>query len=382
VAASTTTPNGGGFQLNHVTGTISDTLVIESDALGSGSGGGAGRVIGESVVTISDSVFARNSAVQFGGALYFAGSDVDVTGGAFLHNSVTGFGSALFVTGQENFPTAAQDLDAFGAVSSVLFADNSGGNGDAEVWDDDSDTATRFYNDVRYNSNTFWPAGTAYGNSIAGTHTAASLNGLVVNRANFPDTDKSQNGNSAAGAQPVVAFVRAVPPTRIAAVAAGDTAGSTQSFAGLAWTGGSATFDGNPVTGNADLIEVGNGTHTLAVGATQAQDQVAAGPVPAATLTASPSSISSGQSSTLTWATTAGTDVVGALDQGLDAPASNDGSEAVTPPATTDYTFLAVTRQGGAAVTATVLVDEVPLDSIFEDGFESGNTGAWSDEVP
>jgi len=40
------------------------------------------------------------------------------------------------------------------------------------------------------------------------------------------------------------------------------------------------------------------------------------------------------------------------------------------------------TEEGGALATETIYVDEMPPGDIFADGFESGNTSAWSAAVP
>jgi len=40
------------------------------------------------------------------------------------------------------------------------------------------------------------------------------------------------------------------------------------------------------------------------------------------------------------------------------------------------------TEEGGALATETIFVDEMPPSDVFSDGFESGNTSAWSAAVP
>lgn len=77
---------------------------------------------------------------------------------------------------------------------------------------------------------------------------------------------------------------------------------------------------------------------------------------PTATLTASPSAINSGQSSTLSWATTEATTV--GIDQGIGGLPTS-GSTVVTPAATTTYTLTATGPSGvtTASVTVTVAAD-------------------------
>ena len=78
-------------------------------------------------------------------------------------------------------------------------------------------------------------------------------------------------------------------------------------------------------------------------------------PVPTVTLTASPSSITPGQSATLTWATTNATSTT--IDNGVGAvqPVSG-GSVTVTPSSTTTYTITASGSGGTATAQATVTV--------------------------
>lgn len=75
--------------------------------------------------------------------------------------------------------------------------------------------------------------------------------------------------------------------------------------------------------------------------------------VPAATLTASPFSITQGQSSMLTWTTAGATSV--SIDQGVGVVASS-GTIAVAPAATTAYTLTATGAGGSATATSLVTV--------------------------
>lgn len=389
VSSLSAIPNGGAFELFHVNATISDTLVLRSDALGTGSGGGGGRIISESLATLTNVTFAKNSAVQYGGALYLAGADVDITGGAFLANEISpgvpetvnqSYGAALFVTGLDDFPTAGVPQNAAGNVSGVLFAENVG----LPILDIDQDIAGKSYNAVTYNGNTFHSTSftdgaggfLVYWDTFSGGQLNSSgLNALFINRTHVPDTDKSTVANSFSAAAPISLALRAVPPAKIAVTASGDPLTDTESFAGYAWSGGSATFDGSPVGGNAGRTAVGIGNHTLQVSTQSANDAVATGPVPSATLVASPGAIAGGGSSNLTFSTVAGSELVGALDQGLPAPTTADGVQSVSPVASTTYMFLGITQQGAGKATATVLVDETP--PFFADGFDLGDTSAW-----
>src|SRR6185295_6952130 len=80
----------------------------------------------------------------------------------------------------------------------------------------------------------------------------------------------------------------------------------------------------------------------------------AQGPVPpTATFSASPTSISSGQSATLTWNATNATTI--AINQGIGTVAAS-GTRSVSPTATTTYTLTATNSAGSTTATATVTV--------------------------
>jgi hypothetical protein len=76
-------------------------------------------------------------------------------------------------------------------------------------------------------------------------------------------------------------------------------------------------------------------------------------PAPTVALSASPSAITAGGSSTLTWTSTNATSVT--IDQAIGAVPAN-GSRAVSPAGTTTYTITATNSSGSATATATVTV--------------------------
>jgi len=84
---------------------------------------------------------------------------------------------------------------------------------------------------------------------------------------------------------------------------------------------------------------------------------VPAAPAPTVTVGASPGTITSGQSTTLTWSTTNATNVT--IDHGV-GTVSTSGSIAVSPAATTTYTVTASGSGGTATATATVTVNAPP----------------------
>jgi hypothetical protein len=224
--------------------------------------------------------------------------------------------------------------------------------------------------------------------------TSSELNSLVVDRdSSTPNncnpgsppecTDKSQVANSTVGSEPTTGRLLAVPPSIIDEVAEGDAATATESFLGYAWSGSSATLDGQNLSSRTGLVEDADiGTHTLRVDGQNAVDQVANGVEPFAVLTAIPSEITAGQSSTLQWQTLVGTFLDSGIDWGVDTASAAGGSRSVSPPHTRTYRLIVATEQGGAPAEATVYVDDDAPETVFEDGFESGTTSAWSSVVP
>ena len=96
-----------------------------------------------------------------------------------------------------------------------------------------------------------------------------------------------------------------------------------------------------------------NGTTTAA-----ATIAVQANP-PTAKLTAAPTTITAGNSATLTWSTTNATSV--SIDNGIGTVAAS-GSTTVSPTSTTTYTLTATGSNGTATATATVTVQAVDAD--------------------
>ena len=114
------------------------------------------------------------------------------------------------------------------------------------------------------------------------------------------------------------------------------------SYLGYAWSGGSATLDGQAVSGNAGMSSAGPGTHTLSVGGTDFTASISQAPIPAAAFTASGSS-----PVTLNWSVTGGAFLDAAIDHGVTIPSSSSGSVQVSPPVDTDYWLYVITQEGG-----------------------------------
>ena len=377
---------GGALNLTHVDLDLQDSLFMNCDATGTNGEGGAVRILTDSLASISNTTFAKNSAERFGGAIEILGSEASVDQCTFIENDVSpgfvepdsqSFGAAIYSAPLLNL-FGSFDIEVEGTVSNSLFSNNVG----LDIWD--KDQAAGPINDLRYNSNTFFNdsyGDLVYRDNIQGPAVdAAGLNALVVTRnGGVPSTDKSQTNNSQLGTPAVIGAILAVPP-QIHANAASGESGPTLSYVGFAWSGGSATLDGNSVSGNTGLQTALVGTHTLNVSGQTFQDSLTSGAVPAITLSATPVAISSGQSSTLSWSTN-GNFLDFGMDQSLNVSGAS-GSTIVSPTASTTYTACLINQQGGDVESVRVFVDEPAGDSLFSDGFESGSFSAWDASVP
>jgi hypothetical protein len=370
---------GGGGQFDLTDLAFEDSLVIQSNAVDSGSSGGALRIITESVATILRSAFARNSAALFGGALHVQGADVEIADSLLVENQVgsDNYGAAFFSAPLEGH--YGTDLDVTGEVHDSVISNTSFLG--MPIFDDDRQPTP--INDVRYNDNSIYErqnGNPVYWEALVGIQTVSQLNSLVVNRAGGPSTDKSQSPNTNPSTAPVVGDILAVPPVVIPVTAVGDAATSTESHLVYAWSGGSATLDGGSVTGNAGSAVSDVGLHTLRVAGQDFTATVIQGVAPAAQLFAVPQGISSGETSTLQWSTPAGTFVDASIDQGVTIDPLPSGQVVVAPTVTTTYRLVVMTEEGSVMAEVTVWVDEEP-GLLFRDGFESGNVGAWSRAV-
>ncbi len=378
IQSTTGTGVGGGAMFDLAAVDVDDTLFLNSEAVGSDSHGGAFRAIGQSLVNVGGATLAGNEAERFGGAVYVQGVEAHFDNCALLENTNGGglYGAALF-----GAPDESTGVSVTGSVSNSVVS-NTADRGLLIFDDDRQGSVSTPYNDLRYNGNTIFDRAAGaqvYQDPLAGgPKTAIELNGLVINRTGgTPSTDKSLTNNSNPGSAPKVASIAAAPRVILAQAAAGDPAGATAAFVGYAWTGGSATLDGSPVSGFTGLAQVGVGTHVLNVGGVQDSAVVGVGATPAASLTAVPIAITSGQQAQLQWVTTSGTYVDVVLDHGVSINPGPTGAVTVAPTVTTTYRLFVLTEEGGATAEVTVWVDEFP-GLIFTDGFESGTTNAWN----
>ncbi|HEV7485820.1 MAG TPA: hypothetical protein VGQ65_09060 [Thermoanaerobaculia bacterium] len=137
-----------------------------------------------------------------------------------------------------------------------------------------------------------------------------------------------------------------------------------------------------PANGSATVNPTSTTTYTLSAFTTanaspptkQVTVTVGAAP-PTATFSAAPTSITAGQSSTLTWTSTNATSV--SIDNGVGSQALN-GSVSVSPASTTTYTLTASGPGGPTTKTATVTVTQPPPTATFSASPTSINAGQSS----
>lgn len=363
---------------------MQDSLIIDCDALGAGPGasGGGIAVLYQSAANITDTSFAGNTALTYGAGLFVQGSEINLSGCTIAENEISpgvaesadeSYGAGLFTA-----PDTGRGNAVTGTVESCTISNNIG----MQVFDDDRHAGP--INDVRYNSNTFYSThfgNHIYNNAITAKQNANGLNTLEVVRSGAPNTFKSQVDNTQPGTAPIAGALLAVPPQALATNAPGDPAPPTDTWLGYAWSGDTATLDGAEVSGNTGVSAATVGNHELLVGSTPFTATTANGALQWATLIADPEYIQSGETTNLFWATPAGAFLDCDIDQGVSITPATSGSVEVS--ATLDRTFrlTTVTEEGGVATSATVVIGIAPVP-IFVDGFESGDTSAWSLPVP
>jgi hypothetical protein len=352
---------GGGLTVDLVNLTMENSIVARADAFGvTNSSGGGMAILDQSSATITNSTFARNTSQMFGAGIFVQGSALTMTGGHLIANEIspgvsepiwTSYGAAVFAS-----PDTGRNLAVTGTIQNVIISSNIG----LPIFDDDRTSGP--INDLRYNGNQIYSTtfgDQIYTDSIAGycCKTVAQLNSLVVSRSNGTSTDKSPNNdNVALGSAPIVGAILAVPSSVLATNASGDSAPPTTSYLVYAWSGGSATLDGSPVSDYAGLSSYTSaGAHTLSVGGTPFLATISQGITPTITAQANPAQIPQGSTATLSWSIT-GTFSDMAIDQGVAVTAAPDGSVQVAPTTTKTYYFYGVTQEGGAVTSVTVTV--------------------------
>lgn len=373
---------GGAMSVALTSLDLTDSLIVASNATGSGASAGGLRVVIESDAVVDRTTLAGNTAVQFGAAVFAQGTAIDFSDCQFFDNEispgvneseVSSFGAAFFVAPLENWGVDQLDFPVTGVVGNSILSHNVG----MPIFDDDRNPQP--INAVRYNNNDFY--NTTFGSKVyrhntAQSKTPAELNALVISHSGV---DKG-TGNSWLSNPPELGALHAVPHRILNVTAVGDPDSVTRSYLGYAWDGGNATLDGSPVSGGYGWGPTSAGTHNLWVQDNQFQANVGVGPTPAVSFTATPEISTPGQPVTLSWSLVSGTFVDVEIDHGLNPSGTASGQLVVTPSVTTTYSLHMLTEEGGATATATVCVNcESPL---FSDGFESGDTTHWSATIP
>jgi predicted outer membrane repeat protein len=358
---------GGGIMTGLTDLTISDAIIAGANIVGTGVGSGGGiAILDQSLLNADKLTLIGNSAPRWGGGVFGQGSTLNLNNCILAENSIsvaanqTLGGAALYTA-----PDFGRNLKVNGTVSNCTLSNNTG----IPVFDGDANHAIT-YNDMQYNENNFFTTyaeNAVYSNSLGPfNRTVEQLNNLTIMRSNGPDTDKSQIPNTSLNVAPKLGTVLNVPTQILPTHPSGDPAGNTPTYVGYAWSGGSATLNGNPLTGNAGLtISTNPATYTLVVGGTTISAvSTLLDPAPTATFTSTGSN-----PVTLSWNVTAGNFLDAAIDQSggalLDA---QTGSVTVFPSAETTYRFLAVTKEGGTMMTNGTPVLEAPASFMILTG--------------
>jgi predicted outer membrane repeat protein len=247
---------------------LDGSLIFASDARVDSAAGGGLSIQRESTALINGTTFAQNSAARAGGALYLNGSAAQVTASRFFRNAVDeSRGSAVFAIPQLGNLGAR---DTGGLVAGSVLSENTG----IPFWDAENQGGP-VYNEVRYDGNQVYGANDRiYAHTVeapSGT-SAAVLNSMVLYHPGRAPLDKG-NGNSRIFSLPVQGALVAAP----ASLGTGAPA-ATVTFLAYAWSGRSASIDGQVLTDKAGILPVsGAGSHTLTVdGTAVATVQVAA----------------------------------------------------------------------------------------------------------
>jgi predicted outer membrane repeat protein len=260
---------GGAINGALVALTLDGSLVLDSAAIGNGSGGGL-FLATESAAQISRTVFAGNLADHSGGAIFAGSSSVQISGSSFIANRVgaeaggpldVSRGAALYFIPAVGGQPHVGPGDAAGVVAQTVFSQNAG----LPLWDVDAGGAGPV-NTVQYDGNEIFNTtygGRVYVDTVADPGRSgldvASLNALVIRRAGGPTTVKSTVPNQALATAPAAGSLAPIPP-------AGSPSARSAPFLAYAWTGGTATLNGVPLPLHDGLIEgVAPGSYTLIV---------------------------------------------------------------------------------------------------------------------
>ena len=241
---------GGALQVVLANLVLEDSMVLESDARGSvpsGGNGGGVSVQTESVASIVRTTLARNTAAFAGGALHVGGSTINVSQSRFFGNQ-GGTRGAVF-TG----PLQVQrSLNVSGTVADSIFSQNTS----LAIWD--LDPASPATNEVRYINNQFFETTSGDRVYVNSRHASGGTNVTGLN--SLP----GNSGNVRLFSPPVAGTLLAAPS--VVGTGAPRTPGT---FLHFAWSGQSASLDGQALTVRSGIAPAGPGVHSLVVDGTQ-----------------------------------------------------------------------------------------------------------------
>lgn len=259
--------NGGGALAGDLLDLdVEDSMVLDSDARGTGARAGGFLLSQDSTARIVRTTFAHDSAEKWGGALFLSGSTLQVDSCHFYADDVVpgvsegigdSRGGALYSTPRAD---PARPSNVGGVVANSVFADSPG----VPVWDADPQTGP--INELRYDGNRFEPTpfgDLVYVNTLAspGGASVAGLNALTVSRGGRGTTRKSTVPNALVFTLSDGALVAVPAPDSVGAGATAPTA----SVLAYAWAGGRAAIGPQELAQKAGLLEIPAGSYTLQV---------------------------------------------------------------------------------------------------------------------
>lgn len=260
----TSTPGGtgaGGALVGDLIDLVmEDSMVLDSDARGTGGVGGGIALRQESNARIVRTAFARDSAQRSGGALNLNGATVQVDDCRFYSNDVVPgpFEAVGESRGAAIFSTPLQDparlRNVAGVVSNSVFSENLG----LPLFETAPQSGPT--NDLRYDNNRFNPV--VLGDLVYASNLLAP-GGATVDQLNALPGKSAVPNTRFFG--PREGVLRLVPSPNAVGAGAPFPLASTLAYA---WSGGSAQLGGQALTGKAGLLEVPPGAFTLAVDGT------------------------------------------------------------------------------------------------------------------
>ena len=268
------TGTGGALVTDMAEATLTNVLVMNSDASGPKGQGGGLMFLNQSLGWLTNVTIAKNKATLYGGGLFVQGSEIHVTKSRFFENEISpgtnepssqSYGAAIFAA-----PDDGRNNWATGEVRESVLTNNTG----LPIFDDDRGGTPVRINEVRYNANKFFNStfsDLVYTDSISGSYysNAAQLNNLVVNRSNGTQTDKSQENNTQENNPINNGTILASIPVLYSVY------GLQTVYLAYAWSGGSGSVNGTPVSGNTGTTTTTTpGTYTLSVNGTPYQVSV------------------------------------------------------------------------------------------------------------